>query len=192
MTDVPFVHGEAWSRKVGDIAFAVLIANAAMGDGKALFHADHKNLGTAGVISEITMAQMIKLMKLQKDIGGKRRLNIQPRYLLAPVALEGSAEVFFGSNQFAGTDEGATRSNPYAGSRFERVYEPRLDDDSATAFYLLGDKNKTVKVFFLNGQQLPYLETRQGWTQDGVEYKVRGDAGAKAIDWKAMGKNAGQ
>ena len=64
-------------------------------------------------------------------------------------------------------------------------------DASATAWYLAGAKGKTVKVFFLNGQQGPYLETKQGWSVDGVEFKVRGDAAAKAIDWKSLLKNLG-
>ncbi|MGE0919446.1 prohead protease/major capsid protein fusion protein [Trichlorobacter lovleyi] len=191
LTDIPAAFGEAWSRKVGDIAYAVLIANSAMGDGVALFHADHSNLGTAGVVSETTIAEGIKLMKLQKDISGKRRLNIRPQFFIAPVALEGSAEIFFTSNQFAGADAAATRTNPYAGTRFTRVFESRLDDASSKNWYLAGPKGKTVKVFFLNGQQGPYLETKQGWSTDGVEFKVRGDAAAKAVDWKAMIKNAG-
>lgn len=191
LTDIPFKHGEAWTRTVGDIVYAVLTANAAMGDGTALFHANHGNLGTAAVPSEATIAEAIKLMKLQKDIGGKRRLNIRPEFFIAPVALEGASEVFFNSTQFAGANAAATRVNPYAGARFTRVYEARLDDSSATAYYLAGSKGKTVKVFFLNGQAGPYLETKQGWSVDGVEFKVRGDAAAKALDWKALVKNAG-
>ena len=46
-------------------------------------------------------------------------------------------------------------------------------------------------TFFLNGIQTPYMETKQGWTVDGVEYKVRIDAGAKAMDWRGLVKNAG-
>lgn len=191
LTDTPRNHGEAAARKVGDLPYAVLTANSAMRDSVALFHASHGNLGTAGVVSEITLAEAIKLMKLQKDLLGKRRLNIRPEFFIAPVSIEGAAEIFFSSNQFAGSAVDATRSNPYAGSRFKRVYDARLDDSSATAFYLAGPKGKTVTVFFLNGQQAPYMETRQGWGVDGVEYKVRIDAGAKAVDWKALLKNAG-
>lgn len=191
--DIPKAHGQAAARKVGDLPYAVLTANAAMGDGVALFHATHGNLGSAGVPSETTIAEMIKLMKLQKDIAGKRRLNIRAQFFIAPATLEGSAEVFFTSNQFTGGSGTAdsSRTNPYAGNRFTRVYEPRLDDASTTAWYVAGSKGKTVKVFFLNGVQTPYMETREGWTVDGVECKVRIDAGAKAVDWKAMGKNAG-
>lgn len=191
LTDIPMKHGEAWTRKIGDIVYAVLTANANMGDGTALFHANHGNLGTTGAVSETTIAEAIKLMKLQKDIGGKRRLNIRPEFFIAPVTKEGAAEVFFNSLMFAAGATDTTRTNPYAGNRFKRVYEARLDDASTTAFYLAGSKGKTVKVFFLNGQQGPYLETKQGWNIDGVEFKVRGDAAAKALDWKALVKNAG-
>lgn len=191
LSDIPFQQGEAASRKIGDVVYAVLIANSAMGDGTALFHTSHANLGTAGAVSEVTVAEAIKLMKLQKDIGGKRRLNILPKFFIAPVSLEGAAEVFFGSNQFAGADAAATRTNPYAGSRFTRIYEPRLDDASATAWYMAGPKGKTVKVFFLNGNKTPFLETKNGWSRDGVEFKVRIDVGAKAMSWKGLLKNAG-
>ena len=83
------------------------------------------------------------------------------------------------------------RANPYSGSYFTRVYEARLDDASSVIWYLAGPKGKTVKVFFLNGNRTPYLETKEGWNIDGVEFKVRIDAGAKAMDWKALIRNAG-
>ena len=191
LTDIPFKQGESWSRKIGDNVYAVLIANSAMGDGTALFHADHGNLGAAAVTGTGSVGEGIKLMKLQKDIGGKRRLNIRPQFYIAPVTVEGAAEVFFNTTTFTDGDTSGTRTNPYAGSRFTRVYEPRLDDADVKAWYLAGPKGKTIKVFFLNGQQGPYLETKQGWTRDGVEFKVRGDCVAKAVDWKALIKNAG-
>jgi hypothetical protein len=120
-----------------------------------------------------------------------QNLNIPLNYIIGPKAIEGKAEVFFGSTHFATTNEAATRSNPYAGTKFTRVYEPRLDAASATCWYGAGPKGKTIKVFFLNGVQVPYLESRQGFTVDGVEFKVRIDAGAKAMDWKALASNDG-
>ena len=189
LTDIPAAHGEAAGRKLGDIAYAVLTANAAMGDGTTLFHANHGNLGTNGVIGTTTMAEAIKLMALQKDIGGKRRLNIAPKYMITSPALAQAAQTFFGSSMI-GTQANPNQVNIYAGL-VELVFEPRLFDDSATAWYLAGDKGKTVKMYFLNGNQTPYMETKQGWSVDGVEYKVRIDAGAKAIDWKSLLKNAG-
>ena len=81
LTDIPRKHGESASRKVGDLPYAVLVANAAMGDGVALFYSTHGNIGTSAVIGSASIAEAIKLMKLQKDIGGKRRLNIRPQFV---------------------------------------------------------------------------------------------------------------
>ncbi len=190
LSDVPRGHGESAARKVGDVAYAVLTANSAMGDGVALFHANHGNLGTGGAVSVTTIGEGEKLMALQKDIGGKRRLNIKPQFFIAPVTIKAAAEIFFNTMLIGGASNQPNLQNIYAGA-FTRIYEPRLDDASTTAWYLAGPRGKTVTVFFLNGNQAPYMETKEGWSVDGVEYKVRIDAGAKAVDWKALLKNAG-
>jgi hypothetical protein len=172
-----------------------------MGDSIALFHASHGNFvdnGSGAVPGQATIAAMILAMKMQQDLQGLRRLNIQPEFVIMPVALEGAAEVFFQTMQFSdhstvATDSSfaSTRKNIYSGSYFTRVYEPRLDDDDAAAWYGAGPKGKTVVAFFLNGVETPYLEQRQGWSVDGTEYKVRIEVGAKAVDWKALYFNDG-
>ena len=198
LVTIPAKQGQAAARKVGDLPYAVLTANAAMGDGAALFVAGHSNIGTQGTIGVATLAEAIKLMKLQKDTQGLQLLNIRPRYLLAPVTLEGAAEVFFRSEKFAdsntvATDSSlaATRANPYSGTYFTRVYEARLDASSVAHWYLAAEKGMTVNVFFLSGMEAPYMEQKTGWTVDGVEFKVRIDAAAKAVDWRGLLYNAG-
>ncbi len=190
LIDIPRMHGESVSRLYGDVVYAVLTANAAMGDGVDLFHATHSNIGTGGVPSETTIGEIVKLMKLQKDINGKRRLNIRPEFYLAPVTIEGSSEKIFRS-EYLDVTSGSQQKNIYFGDYFKRVYEPRLDDDSATRYYFASRKGLTVKLFFLNGVATPYMELKQGWNRDGVEYKVRADAGAKAMDWRGLAKNDG-
>lgn len=191
LTDMYMSMGDACSRKVGDAAYGVLTTNGNMRDGVALFHANHGNLGTSGVVSEVTIAEAIKLAGLQKNLKSKQYLNIPLQYFIAPKAIEGAAEIFFNSNQFSSDNKGSTRTNPYGGSKFIRAYDARLDASSSTAFYFAGPKRKTVRLFFLNGNRTPYLEQRTGWSTDGVEYKVRIDVVGKAVDWKALVKNAG-
>ncbi len=201
LTDIPKSQGEAAARKIGDLPYAVLVANSSMGDGNALFSAAHANYvahGSGAIPGVSTIAAGILAMGVQKDILGKRRLNIRPVYFLAPKALEGSSEVFFRTDRFSDTNTlatdsslASTRVNPYSGTVFIRVYEARLDDSDAAAWYLAASKGRTVKVYFLNGVQSPYMETRQGWNVDGLEYKVRIDAGAKAIAWKGLYYNNG-
>ena len=201
LTRIPMSHGEAANRKIGDVVYAVLSANAAMGDGLALFVAGHSNLvdsGSGAAPGVDTITAGVLAMGTQKDIKGLRRLNIRPEFFIAPKALEGASEVFFQTLQYAdsntiATDSSlaATRKNIYGGTYFTRVYEPRIDDDVATKWYLAARKGKTIIIFFLNGQEAPYMETKEGWTVDGVEYKVRIDAGAKAMDWRGMYQNYG-
>ncbi|WP_286677382.1 MULTISPECIES: prohead protease/major capsid protein fusion protein [unclassified Aminobacterium] len=206
ITDIPKRMGEAARRKLGDIAYAALTSNPKMGDGKDLFHANHGNLMTAAGISftnfEATieaLGKAIEAMKSQKDIGGKRRLNIRPMFFIAPVALEAVARRFFAQEQSPMTitlDTGQSvamgnGANPYAKDYFTLVFDPRLDDVSQKAWYLAARKGKTVRMFFLNGAKAPYLEQRQGWSVDGTEYKVRIEAGAKAVDWRGLVMNPG-
>ncbi len=191
LTDLPFAHGEVAARKIGDLAYAVLTDSPDMGDGVELFHSDHSNIMTPGVIGTTSIAEGIKLMRYQKDISGNRRLNIRPMFFIAPAAIEGAAEVFFRSDRFDSTAKDATRVNPYSGNYFTRVYDTRLDDVSEDVWYLAAARGKTVKLFFLEGYEKPYLEARKNWSTDGVEYKIRIDAAAKALDWRGLSRNAG-
>ncbi len=201
LTDVPKAHGEAAARKIGDLPYDVLKSNAAMGDGSPLFGATHANYvasGSGAAPGIATMEAALLAMGTQKDIQGKRRLNIQPRYLIAPRALQGVAESFFKTDRWsdvsANTDASfaSTRTNIYAGDVYHRVYDSRLDDVDKAAWYLAAAQGRTVTVYFLDGQQRPYMEIQQGWEVDGVEYKVRIDAGAKAVDWRGLYYNAGK
>lgn len=203
LTALPAKRTEAANRKIGDIVYAVLTGNGNMGDGNALFDAtNHSNDAISGYKSApgtANIAEAIRAMKSHKDIAGKRRLNIRPQYFLAPVSLEGSAEVFFRSERFSDSNTVATdsslastRVNPYAGNYFTRIYDPRLDDDSTTAWYLAGPKGRTVKVMFLNGQRGPILEmTQPGFSVEGFEYAVVIDVGAYATDYRGLYRNEG-
>lgn len=203
LTNVPAGHGEAAARKIGDLPYAVLTGNAAMGDGVALFDAaTHKNLvahGSGAAPGVNTIAAAFLAMGTQKDLSGLRRLNIVPVFFIGPRNLQATAEIFFNTMQYSdsntiATDSSlaSTRNNIYAGNVLTRVYDARLDDATdSVAWYLAAAKGKTITVFFLDGVQTPYMETKQGWSVDGVEWKVRIDAGAKALDYRGLYQNHG-
>ena len=73
------------------------------------------------------------------------------------------------------------------------VFDARLDAYVAAGWFLAAAPSAfdTVEVAFLDGQQAPYLEEREGWNVDGVEYKVRIDAAAKALDFRGLYRNDG-
>ena len=47
----------------------------------------------------------------------------------------------------------------------------------------------TIEVAYLDGNTAPTLEQQGGWTVDGVEFKVRIDAGVKPLDFRGLAKN---
>lgn len=196
LVKTPAKMGAAAKRKIDDVVYASLTGNPLMGDGKALFHSGHGNYIASGgsgngAPGTDTIAAAVLAMKKQKDISGKARLNIQPKFLLAPVCMEAALEQFFGTTLIGGESNQPNLANIYAGNKFIRVYESRLDDALTTGWYMAAAKGKTITAYFLNGQKTPYLETKQGWNVDGVEYKVRIDVGAKAMDWRGLYFNYG-
>lgn len=192
LTDIPRDMGEACARLQGDLAYGVLIANAKMADGKALFHSAHGNLAASGGSVSLTTLNAGDLaMGLQKDLLGLRVLNTAPLYFIAPRSLKGLAEQFFSTQLIGGAENQPNLNNPWFGPKLTRVYDGRLDADDVHAWYLAAAKGKTVKLFFLGGNRNPFLEQRTGWTVDGVEIKVRMDAQAKAIAWTGLYMNPG-
>lgn len=191
-TRIPRKMGRAAVRTVGNLAYAVLTGNAPMADGKALFHADHGNLLDAAALSTAAVDAMRVAMARQKDIGqSSGSLNIRMAKLLVPISLQGTANVVRDSEFEVGA---GTKNNTVPNSvrgTFEVIADARLDDSSTSKWYGVADQamHDVVTVDYLDGNEAPTMEQQQGWNVDGVEFKVRLDASAKALDWKTMQRN---
>jgi phage major head subunit gpT-like protein len=193
LSDIREKLGAASRRKYGDLVYSVLTTNAAMGDGTALFHADHSNFvdnGSGAIPSVATLNAGAAAMATQKDLQAIQNLNIRPVYILSPWALKGTVDnVLTTTSPTAPGSASSPVMNPW--SYLQAVYDARLDADDAAAWYLAGKKGMTVKLFTLNGNMTPLLETREGWTVDGMEFKCRITAAAKAMDWRGLYFNDG-
>jgi len=190
-TKVPGRMGRAARRTIGDMVYAILTSNPTMSDTVALFHASHNNLltGAAPTMASIDAARAA--MAKQKDADGiATALNLRPKYWLGPVELEGTMKALMASE----FDPSKTQRAPnIVKGTMEVISDARLSANSAQAWYTAADPNQTdtVEVAYLNGVETPYLETKDGWSVDGVEMKVRIDTGVKAIDWRGLQKNPG-
>ncbi len=188
--EIPRKMGRAAARTVGDLVFNVITSNPTMSDGTALFHSSHKNLAGSGAApTATTVGAGRTAMRTQKD--GAATLNIRPSFFLVPAALEDTARVLMASE----TDPSQANSkkpNPVRNAA-EVVVDARLDEDSTTAWYLLADPSTfdTIEVGYLDGVAAPFLDQQDGWTVDGVEYKVRIDAAAAPLEFRTLYKNAG-
>ncbi len=184
--------GTASRRKYGDLVYAVLTGNQTMGDGNSLFDdTNHSNHVDAGGVPNVAALNVgAKKMATQTDIAGIQNLNIVPQFILAPWALKGTIDqLLISTSPTATGTEAAPVVNPW--SYLNAVYEARLDTASATAWYLAARRGMTVKLFTLNGNMTPYLETKEGWSVDGMEFKCRVTAAAKAMDWRGLFLNDG-
>lgn len=193
-TRIPQKMGRAAKRTIGNLVYAILTGNPNMADGVALFHANHANLLTAAAINSASVDALRVAMAKQKDPeNNASALNIPIKYLIVPVALGGAARQVANSEYEVGaTNKNNTVPNTVRGL-FNVVEDARLDVASATAWYGAADPSlfDTVEVSYLDGQSTPYLEQKQGWDVDGTEFKVRIDAGVKALDFRTLAKNPG-
>lgn len=190
-TRIPNRMGRAALRTVGDLVYAILTSNPTMADGKALFHADHKNLLTAAGISTSSVDAMQVAMGTQKGAGGIANLNIELAYLLVPRALRGLANQVRTSQYEVGASAKNNTTPNYVANTFEVVSDSRLDAASATNWYGAANPmtHDTIEVAYLDGNSMPVLEEQDGWKVDGVEFKVRMDAGVSPLDFRTMAKN---
>ncbi len=189
-TKIPQKMGRAAKRTIGDLVYAILTSNPNMSDGVALFHATHNNLMTGAALSVASLSVAKTAMRKQKDPDSatKTGLNIRPAYLLVPVELEDTARVLMNSE----FDPAATQRVPNPNANLATVIsDARLSAASASNWYMAANQNliDTIEVAYLNGVDTPYLEQRNGFEVDGVEFKVRIDAGVKALDFRGLLKN---
>lgn len=188
-TRIPLRMGRAARRTVGNIAYNVLTANANMGDGTALFASGHNNLAGSGAAPSVaTINAGIEAMMQQKDRSASTTaLNIMPAYIIAPVSLRSTILQVLESEY---DPSKSTRAANTARNVVTPIFDARL---TGTAWYLAAAPASadTVEVAYLDGNQAPVLEQRDGWSIDGTEFKVRMEAAAKAMQWEGLYKNPG-
>lgn len=190
-TRLPAMQGAAAARLESNVVWAIITANGAMADGKNLFSSAHANDASGADVDPPDIAELgaaRKAMRIQTGLEGET-LNIVPRYILGPAALETTIAQLLTSivpAQFSNVVPDWVRS-------LTPIIEPRLDVDSTTAWYLAADPNQidTIWYCYLDGQQGVFMESRVGFDVDGIELKVRHDFGAAAIDHRGLYRNEG-
>ena len=164
-------------------------AGPTMADNQPLFHSTHKNLaGTGAVPSVTTLSAAMGALRTQTGLDGRTPINVPPRYLIVPAALEGEARALA---EVVITPAEVSKVNPWM-RMLEVLVEPRLDAVSKIRWYVAADPSviEGLEYCHLN-EAAPMLEMRDGWEVDGVEMKVRLDFGAAFLDWRGWYANPG-
>ena len=196
---VPEGMGARAARKIDQLFFTRLLANPTQGDGKALFHTDHKNLkvGTTTALSGDSLALAIQMFLDQTDADGQP-INVSPKFLLVPTALKMTARELLNSVTLFAT--GSTSKariptyNALADEELEVVASPYLSNNnysgaSAKAWYLFAEPAvvDTFEIGYLKGRTVPMVE--QGETDFdrlGIKFRVYFDLGVREQDYRGM------
>jgi hypothetical protein len=185
--------GNSAARLENRTVYAILTANAALGDGVALFHSTHANLAGSGTVIDVaSLTAGRTAMRKQKGLQSEE-LNLSPAYLIVPAAIEGVAYQYTSANYVPATAANVNEFRAGGRTAIEPVVEALLDGTSATAWYLAANTGAvdTVEYCFLDGAEGPVIESEVGFEVDGISYKCREDFAAKAIDYRGLYKNAG-
>lgn len=189
--------GRAAMRKISDLVFEVLLANA-----DDFFSAANKNLlsGATSPLAMDSLSRAITLLRTQRDSEGND-LDLKPAVLLVSPELETTARALLESEYIQAQVDGPTGNSLRKAVRLE--VEPRLSNDvkfPATAsekhwFLFASPSNAPQIVAFLNGKQNPTTEFF-GLDQDvnrlAVSWRVYHDFGAAMCDPRAAVRSAGK
>lgn len=184
-SSIPGNLGRAASRTIGDLVYAVLTSNANFADGKPLFGAEHRNVIPAAPLTPELLGSARYKMRVQTDSNGNA-LSIAPGFVIVPAGLESIAMQILTSTSVPGATSNSGIANP-VNNMGKLIVESRLDPVSTEHWYLVAEQGSdTIEVAYLDGVDTPYLEQQQGWTVDGVSFKVRIDAGVAPLDYRGM------
>jgi hypothetical protein len=183
------LYGRAAAELEAAQLVGLLTSNPAMGDGQPLFSTAHGNLAAAGgAISIPTLGEALRAMRTQKGLDKKTPINVIPRFLVVPAALEVVAlQVTAEINATQASDV-----NPFTG-RLVPIVDPRLDLHSATAWYVAADPAlaPALEHSYLEGEEGPALTEQQGFEVMGTQWRVHMDFGCGVVSHEGLYKNPG-
>lgn len=206
LLDMPMQMGARAGDLRPDLVYAILLANAALADGVALFHSTHGNLGTTSTaLAAATLQTAITNMAKQTEDG--RNLNIAPAFLMVPQDLRFTAEILMTSAQrvVASNDNGT--ANP-----LQNLLQIRADNrlgvagvtdpntgttyaGTATNYFLAAAPASapTIEVAYRSGTGRRPIVRSFTMTEGkyGIGWDVNLDIGAKALDYRGLYKATG-
>ncbi|MFT8247336.1 head maturation protease, ClpP-related [Roseomonas sp. BN140053] len=165
-------------------------AGPTLSDGAALFTTDRGTLATAaGTFDDTGLGAGRKAIRGHKDVGDGGPLGIPPRYLLVSPDQETAAEKQLSQLSLIPFPSGGASVSPFAG-RLELLVEPRL---SGNAWWLFADPAQApvFECAYLNGNQVPTVQSFEEAAHLGVTLRVVHDFGAGITGWRGAYRNAG-
>ncbi len=160
------------------------------GDGKAMFHVDHGNLGSTAYAHDPAVAAKIAFEK-QAEPGSGERIGLTPKTLSIPTDLWGTATELNQSRGLPGSPNFGNAMFQYFGANNEGIFvNPFMTD--VTDWIMLGDPAlcPILELAFLHGRQEPEMfvadnpAVGQMFVADKIQYKVRHEYECEIDDYR--------
>ncbi|RVD14301.1 MAG: hypothetical protein EOS73_29415 [Mesorhizobium sp.] len=169
-----------------EVTFYSMAFNAALADGKAVFHTDHKNLASPGTAIDVTnVGKARAAMSKQKSTGGNQLLQNAAKLLLVGPDKLTEAEMLIASitpatvatvNIFSGK-LGVLDTAQIEGNEWYAFADPAMGSN-----YRWG---------YLEGYEAPRVRTDEPFGTQGFKMSVELDFGVGATDYRFGYKNPG-
>lgn len=194
---VPARQGAAVTRTKLNLFWALITGNVALGDTKALFHADHANVTSSGgdVPGTAQIGKGRKLLRVQTDLPkpGETKgdtLGLIPDFIVIPAELETTVDQLLTGI----TPAESGKVVPKAIQSLTPIVEARLDAHSLYFWYLMTKAAQWANFVYgqLAGSPAPRFRARESWAVQGLEMLVEYDCGFAAIDHRGVYRNKGQ
>jgi hypothetical protein len=169
-----------------EVTFYSLAFNAALADGKTVFHADHANLASPGTAIDVTnVGKARAAMSKQKSTGGNQLLSNAAKLLLVGPDKLTEAEMLIASI----TPATVATVNIFSGKLGV------LDTAQITgnAWYAFADPamGSNYRWGYLEGYEAPRVRTDEPFGTQGFKMSVEIDFGVGATDYRFGYKNPG-
>jgi len=169
-------------------AYGILINNALMADGFALFSTDHTNLaGTAAVVSS-TSVNLREIDMMNQTAPQGTKLSIMPQFLIVGPKNKIAASILCNSASNSDATLNSGVINPFGD------LTPIVSAHMGQKWVLSANPNQidTVEVAFLNGKDTPTLYQNENVGDIlGRTFVGYIDIGAAALEFRGLQYNAG-
>ncbi len=195
---IPQRLARAAQRTLNAFVFDFLTTNAAIYDGKALFHVDHANASENKLTYDNVIAG-VKAMGQQTFYGeGSVEVAAQarPRYLAHPTELLEEAFDVTQSSVKVVSGENSTQPSVINRLGLEPLWVPELTD--AEDWYMVADPSlmDTIEIGFMDDMREPELfiednpAAGSGFSADKIRYKIRHVYGGAVLDFRGFYRGA--
>lgn len=184
---IPQKLSRAAKRTLAKFVLDFIVANPAIYDGKAWFHADHGNLGSAAFSAAAFAAARLAMLK-QTEPGSNDRLGIAPANLWLPADLQEAAYNAFQRS----TNLDKTFVQSLVPNIIPVWYWTDANDWAATADPA---DAPIVELGFLAGQEEPELFVQDSptagslFSNDRITWKIRHIYGGAIVDYRPAYKS---